>query len=68
MAMVIQCPTCGTTYETQRAEIVARRWRRRCPVCHPADRGDEAPAACAQCGRPVPSLRARCAACRGLAA
>ena len=68
MAMLVTCPTCGASYTAERAEIVNRTWRRRCPVCHPPERGDPAPAACSQCGRPLRSLRARCAACRGLAA
>jgi len=68
MAMLVTCPTCGSTYTAERAEIVGRTWRRRCPVCHPPDRGDPAPARCSQCGRPLRSLRARCAHCLGVAA
>lgn len=68
MAMLVTCPTCGTTDEVQRAEIVGRTWRRRCPACHPPERGDPAPATCAHCGRPLRSVRARCAVCLGVAA
>jgi DNA-directed RNA polymerase subunit RPC12/RpoP len=68
MAMVIRCATCDTEYEADAAAITAGTRRRQCPVCHPPDRGDPAPATCAECGRPLRSLRARCARCLGVAA
>jgi len=67
MPMLVTCPTCGATYTAERAEIIGRTWRRRCPTCFPPAR-DPAPALCAQCGRPLRSLRARCAVCLGVAA
>ncbi len=68
MAMTVTCPTCGAAYTADHAAIVARTWRRRCPTCFPPDRGDAAPALCGQCGRPLRTLRARCAVCLGIAA